>query len=189
MTRKVNQVRIISGELKHRQLNFPYNIEGLRPTPDRVRETLFNWLAPYLEDAKCLDAFAGSGALGIEALSRGANHVVFVDQDASVISNLKENLQKLAVFEKATITRADFSKASLSSTPFDIIFLDPPFEKNLLITSLDKLWQNKLLKNNTLIYFEWEENLTPNFPPYIKLIKQKKAGQVNFALAAMVCED
>src|SRR3989338_6201010 len=128
--RKPNRLRIIAGTWRGRKLTFPDTPE-LRPSPDRVRETLFNWLAPVIEGARCLDLFAGSGALGFEALSRGAHCVTFVDTSSEVISHLHTTLQQLST--TAEILKLNATKPfTCKNKPFDIVFLDPPFHQNLL---------------------------------------------------------
>src|SRR3990167_10966830 len=137
-------VRIIGGKWRSRRLKIP-SIQGLRPTPDRVRETLFNWLAPTITGAYCLDLFAGTGALGIEALSRGAAYVVFVDQSAEVVALLKEELKTLQV-ENAFIYQATVpTQLQAVDHSFDIVFLDPPYSENLLLPSCYYLEENGFL--------------------------------------------
>lgn len=128
---KTNQVRIIGGQWRRRSLQFP-DLPGLRPTPDRVRETLFNWLGQRLDGLRCLDLFAGSGALGFEAASRGAAEVVMVEQDARAMAALRKNREVLGA-DRVDLVAAD-GLAWLAGTPgvFDLIFLDPPFQAGLL---------------------------------------------------------
>ena len=125
--RAPNRIRIIGGTHRGRRLAFP-DAAGLRPTPDRVRETLFNWLMPHLPGARCLDLFAGSGALGLEAVSRGAREVVLVDANPAVVKSLQENLRLLGETERARVIRSDALAFLRKETdaPFDIVFLDPP---------------------------------------------------------------
>lgn len=179
-----NQLRIIAGEWRGRKLSFA-NVEGLRPTPDRVRETLFNWLAPLIEGARCLDLFAGSGALGLEALSRGADEVIMLDQSAKVIKQLKDNLSLLNC-DRATVKQGD-ALHYLQQSPekgFDVVFLDPPYRKNLLSPSIDKLQQHGWLKNGTRVYLEVEsEAELPPLPDNWELTRSKKSGQVAYHLA------
>ncbi len=122
-------MRIIAGELRRRRLAAP-DFEGLRPTSDRLRETLFNVLAPRVPGAVILDAFAGTGALGIEALSRGASHVTFVDEDRRAIALIEENVRRCAVAARCAIIRGRFNDVTqrLSRAPFDLVLLDPPYE-------------------------------------------------------------
>ena len=153
-----NQVRIIAGKWRSRKISFP-NIEGLRPTPDRVKETIFNWLAPHIVDARCLDLFAGSGALGFEALSRGAAHVVSVEKDPKAVSYIKDNKCTLKA-DGLEIIQTDSLKlieAPCASPPFDIAFVDPPYRLKVLPQCFLRLQQNGFLKPGAFIQFESEE--------------------------------
>ena len=134
----LNEVRIIGGKWKRRKLRFPDRPE-LRPTLDRVRETLFNWLAPYINDANCLDLFAGTGALGFEALSRGAAAVTLVERDPRLVANLHNHRERLNA-EHCTVVRADALRwLSRQTSRWDIVFIDPPFRSSLAEKSLEKL--------------------------------------------------
>lgn len=177
------QIRIIGGEWRGRKITVR-DMMHLRPTPDRVRETLFNWLAPHLPGAYCLDAFAGSGALGFEALSRGAKHVVMVDQAIDII----QLLQKECALFKAT--NADIYCAKLPTQlkpppqPFDIVFLDPPYDLDLLLPMCFYLEEHNYLAPNALIYLETRTPLDEKtLPATWQLIKSKKTGQVAYHLA------
>lgn len=176
------QIRIIGGEWRGRKIKVP-DIQDLRPTPDRVRETLFNWLSNKIAGAYCLDAFAGSGALGFEALSRGAKHVVMVDASSEVVSLLKE---ELAVFksDNADIYRANLpQQLKAPSHPFDIVFLDPPFSQDLLLPCCFYLEEHGFLTDGAYIYIESGGTLDENnLPEHWKIIKSKKAGQVAYHL-------
>ncbi len=133
---RLGQLRIIGGQWRSRRLNFP-EAPGLRPTPDRVRETLFNWLAPYVEGARVLDPFAGSGALLLEALSRGAAGALAVEFDPAAAAALRDNLALLRA-EGAEVRQGDALQRLQqdAATPFDLAFLDPPFHKDLLAPGL-----------------------------------------------------
>lgn len=172
-----NQLRIIAGQWKRRQLDFA-SIDGLRPTPDRVRETLFNWLMWEIQGAKVLDACAGSGALAFEALSRGASHVSMIEPNAQQVAYLKKNLQLLKV-ENAQLY-ADTAQKTLSKLPkqhFDVVFLDPPYSLNLWQTLAQQI--QPLLKNHALIYVEADRAFTQlALPSEWQLIKETKAGKV-----------
>ena len=177
-----NQLRIIAGQWRGRKLTFP-DLPGLRPTTDRIRETLFNWLQADIIGARCLDLFAGSGALGLEALSRNADRVVFVDSAVAATNQIKKNLTILN--DKRGIVHQVDAISFLSSygeTPFDVIFLDPPFNKGLLETCITALQQSKCLKSQGLIYVECEKQLTVNIPEDWILLKEKQAGQVKYRL-------
>lgn len=176
MSKNPNEIRIIGGKWRGRKLKF---LPGshLRPTPNRVRETLFNWLAPVIEGAVCLDLFAGSGALGFEALSRGAARVVMVDKSHNVIKNLKENAVILEA-EKIEFICAEFSPKmkNIFSQKFDIVFLDPPFYKNLIKPSLEWLEKNNCLTSDAFIYIEHERQA--DLPENWEIYRSQVAGQV-----------
>ncbi len=177
-----NQLRIIAGQWRGWRLRFP-NVPGLRPTPDRVRETLFNWLTPILPGARCLDLFAGSGALGLEALSRGAGEVVFVEQHAAAVAVLRENLVQLGV-TTAQVNQADALRwLQRSPTPFDIVWLDPPFGQNWLVPVCAMLEQAGWLTATAWIYLESETTLGPlSLPAHWMPYRQKTAGAVAYRL-------
>jgi 16S rRNA (guanine966-N2)-methyltransferase len=181
-----NQLRIIGGEWRGRKLRFP-DVEGLRPTTDRVRETLFNWLQPVIHGARCLDLFAGSGALGLEALSRGAANVCFVDSDRRAVQSLKDNLALLQD-QAGTVVQADaLTYLKAGPQPFDIVFLDPPFRKELLQPCLELLYSEGWLADNARLYIEVEQELgEPELPPGWEWQRSKKAGQVVYGLAVRV---
>ena len=173
-------VRIIGGNFRGKKLPVP-DMEGLRPTPDRVRETLFNWLMHDIRDAHCLDAFAGSGALGFEAFSRGAAHVTLLEKDPKAYQNL---IKQATAFQslKLVIKNTDacgFLKQK--HTPFNIIFLDPPFANNYLPACLDALTKSDLLAPNGLIYLEAPQEIDVD-QNHWQCIKVKKAGQIVFGL-------
>ncbi len=178
-----NQLRIIGGEWRGRKLSFP-DVEGLRPTTDRVRETVFNWLQPVIHGARCLDLFAGSGALGLEALSRGAAAVSFVDTDRRAVQSLKDNLSLLKD-EHGSVVQADaLSFLRGEPQPFDIVFLDPPFRKALLQPCLELLCNGGWLSESARLYIEVEQELgEPQLPPGWEMVRRKQAGQVIYGLA------
>ena len=177
-----NQIRIIGGQWRSRRLEFP-DAPGLRPTSDRVRETLFNWLAPVLPGARCLDLFAGSGALGIEALSRGAAEVVFVERDPAAVRVLRDNLTRL----KAEGGRVELAEAlnwlRRPGTPFEIVFLDPPFDADLLEPACAALEAGGWLTATAWIYLEAAAGWTPALPAGWTLHREKTAGMVAYRLA------
>lgn len=180
---KSGQLRIIGGQWRSRKLPI-HDLEGLRPTTDRVRETLFNWLAPYLAGARVLDCFAGSGALSLEALSRYADFAQQFEMQASAAKQLKDNLRTLDC-NKGNVTQGDSLKL-LASSPeeaFDIVFIDPPFNKDLVNQTLSLLEQNHWLNDDALIYIETEtQHGQLSIPATWTLLKEKKAGQVNYRL-------
>ncbi len=172
-------VRIIAGQWRGRKLRV-LNKPGLRPTPDRVRETLFNWLALPLSRSYCLDLFAGSGALGLEAASRGAQQVLLVEKDRDVVHNLQHQLTQLTA-DNVKIIRADVVKF-LDRTPsdaFNIIFLDPPFNSHLLTKTCTLLAQHGWLHPEAFVYLKTERRLgIPVLPNGWQIIRQQIVGQV-----------
>lgn len=178
------QVRIIGGKWRGRKLSV-VDAEGLRPTPDRVRETLFNWLARDCQQASVLDCFAGSGALGFEALSRGAVRLVALEQHPKAIANLKLQAE---CFETSAIEilRGDALKSiSQLRQKFDIVFIDPPYAEPQLRAQVFRLLEERhCLQPAARIYFEWPGNESFDLPsPSLQWLKQKSAGQVNYAIA------
>jgi 16S rRNA (guanine966-N2)-methyltransferase len=179
-----NSVRIIGGGWRGRRVSFP-DVPGLRPTPDRVRETLFNWLQHHLAGARCLDLFAGSGALGLEALSRGAREVVFVEQAVAASRALQEQLTRLGGAGQARVTEMGAARY-LRSTPqaFDIVFLDPPFGHDALAEYMPLLDAGEWLRPGALVYLENEKSAgVPPLPARWELLKSKSAGEVGYHLA------
>ncbi|MCC9661050.1 MULTISPECIES: 16S rRNA (guanine(966)-N(2))-methyltransferase RsmD [unclassified Pseudoalteromonas] len=173
-------IRIISGQFRGRKLPVK-DVQGLRPTTDRIKETVFNWLMQDTRDAAVLDCFAGSGGLGFEALSRFAKRAVFFELDKSAASQLIQNISTLKL-ENATIKQGD-SLALLANNSldeqFDLVFVDPPFRQNLAEKSCLLLESNQWLTEQALIYVELESELTSFTPPgNWLLLKEKSAGQV-----------
>lgn len=185
MTGQNNKLRIIGGQWRGRKLNFP-DAPGLRPTPDRVRETLFNWLHTRIAGSHCLDLFAGSGALGFEALSRDAKHVTMIDNNREVIATLEKNITLLGA-DNVKLLNADVSKLlaqvnSLEQT-FDIVFLDPPYHQDLITVCCEALEDNGFLAPVSYLYMEAEFRiLTDILPETFSVMRSKKAGNVNFHL-------
>lgn len=173
-------VRIIGGKFRGKKLHFPIS-SGLRPTPDRVRETLFNWLMQDIYGAKCLDAFAGSGALGFEAISRGAAEVVMVETAPSVLQHLRKHAAALAVNNLQIIADDARHYLRTSKQAFDIIFMDPPFAENYLADCIALMTTNTILRKEGLLYIESAEKPSLAEEHWI-LLKEKKAGQVFYAL-------
>lgn len=157
---------------------------GLRPTADRVRETLFNWLAPVIAGSRCLDLFAGSGALGFEAASRGAAEVVMIEHAPAVVRVLEANARALGA-AGIRIRRADaLAWLQTAGLPFDIVFVDPPFEAGLVTPSCELLAAKGWLSAGALVYLETPANRSfPVLPPDWTLLRDKQAGKVRFALA------
>jgi 16S rRNA (guanine966-N2)-methyltransferase len=174
-------LRIIGGSWRGRRLRFPASPE-IRPTPDRVRETLFNWLSLRVPGARCLDLFAGSGALGLEALSRGAAHVTFVERDAAAAREIAARLAEWGA-SAASVEHADaatFLRAS--AAPFDIVFLDPPFASELLAPTAARLEQGGWLAEGALVYLECPASAPPHVPRVWTALKAKRAGEVGYHL-------
>ena len=179
-----NQLRIIGGTHRSRLVSFP-DRDGLRPTADRVRETLFNWLQSTVAGARCLDLFAGSGALGFEALSRGADAVTLLDSDAGVVRHLRESAENLG-FDSAVIEQiaaADWLTRSGHQGEFDIAFLDPPFAEATLYESCRELQESGVMKPGAQVYLEHESPLVEDkLPANWQAIKSRSAGKVHFGL-------
>ncbi|MGA9333597.1 MAG: 16S rRNA (guanine(966)-N(2))-methyltransferase RsmD [Rudaea sp.] len=174
------RVRIIGGSLRGSRLDVAA-APGLRPTPDRARETLFNWLMPVIEGATCLDLFAGSGALGIEALSRGAARVDFVESDRRLAAKLNENLQRLR--QTATVECVDaLAFLPASQRQYDVVFVDPPFALALWETIAQALESSGRLAAYAWIYVESPTAVDLRLPPTWTLHRQARAGAVTFAL-------
>jgi 16S rRNA (guanine966-N2)-methyltransferase len=173
-------IRVISGQFRGRKLPVK-DVQGLRPTTDRIKETVFNWLMQDTRDANVLDCFAGSGGLGFEALSRFASTAVFIELDSSAAKQLAQNIATLKL-QNAQVRHTNslsFLEQKNSNTPFDLVFVDPPFRKNLAQTSCNLLEINNWLSEEALIYLEVESDLNTFKPPSNwLLIKEKKAGQV-----------
>ncbi|HEV7135601.1 MAG TPA: 16S rRNA (guanine(966)-N(2))-methyltransferase RsmD [Steroidobacteraceae bacterium] len=177
-------LRIIAGAWRGRRLRFPPSPQ-IRPTPDRVRETLFNWLSLRVPGARCLDLFAGSGALGLEALSRGAAHVTFVERDAAAAREIAARLEEWG----ARTARVDPSDAhrfldAAPEQPFDIAFLDPPFASALLEESAARLERGGWLADDALIYIEYPAAADPAaaLPQNWARRRSKRAGDVGYHL-------
>ncbi|MBI4356710.1 MAG: 16S rRNA (guanine(966)-N(2))-methyltransferase RsmD [Gammaproteobacteria bacterium] len=181
-------IRIIGGEWRGRKVIFR-TLPTLRPTPDRVRETLFNWLSPVIAGSACLDLFAGSGILGLEALSRGAHHVSFVEQEKLTALSIREHLKKFRAEQKGTV----FWEESLewlkkTSEKFDIVFCDPPFQSLLskdfqIVSCFQQLQISSHLNPNALIYIESPKRLKDlPLPPDWQVYRDKTAGDVRYML-------
>ncbi len=172
-----NRVRIIAGAWRSRVVHFP-DSPGLRPTPDRVRETLFNWLGQYLDGLACLDLFAGSGALGFEALSRGAKRVVMVEQDRATSRALRESAAALEA-GNLEIVQSDAMRF-LDGTPerFDVAFVDPPYDSKLVGSALERLPRH--LNPGARVYAESAERIALAAP--WRAVREDRAGAVHFGL-------
>ena len=184
MPKKQATTRIIGGSLKGSKLPYKQN-KSIRPTESKTKETLFNWLLNDLQGKVCLDMFAGTGSLGIEALSRGAEKVVFVEKQKILSDKLKGNLKRLDVYVYSHVLHANAFSVDFDNLPykFDILFLDPPFRENLIQRSLDLIEKANILSPKGLIYLECEKELqlgqlTKNF----NLLKEAKGGQTQYCL-------
>lgn len=176
-----NEFRIIAGEWRRRKLHFP-PLEGIRPSPDRVRETLFNWLRDHVPGARCLDLFAGSGALGLEALSRGATSVTFVDRERLAADAMREHLALLEA-RGGVVAQADALEwLKGRPEPFDIVFLDPPFATDLAARAMAALEGGGWLKPTALVYMEHAADAPPAIPAGWQVLRESRAGRVGFRL-------
>ena len=180
MSRGGGRVRIIAGRLRGSRIDLP-DRPGLRPTPDRVRETLFNWLAPYVEGVRALDLFAGSGALGIEALSRGAAEVEFVESERTLVDALRATLTRL---KQSAVVHGLVASQFLQSAraPYALLFLDPPFAENLWSTTAERLEQGGFLADGAMVYVETPRALHPVLPANWRLHRELLAGEVRASL-------
>ena len=177
------ELRIIGGDWRSRKLRFP-DAGGVRPTPARTRETLFNWLSFHLAGSDCLDLFAGSGALGLEALSRGAATATLVDHTPELATALRDNLRLLKSNGGEVICAGveNYLKQR-DRPPFDIVFMDPPFRQGWLERLFPLLDQQEWIRPGGWVYVEHEsENPTPVVPATWQLHRQKSAGQVTYSL-------
>lgn len=178
------RLRIIGGCWRGRRLPVAAQ-PGLRPTADRVRETLFNWLAPVIEGSHCLDCFAGSGALGLEAASRGAASVTMLERSPAVTRSLRANVNELGA-RQLTVHCADALEwlAQSPTMAFHVCFLDPPFDADLLVPTLARLTEGGWLAAGALVYVEADKATPlPKLPPDWRWLRDKCAGQVRYALA------
>lgn len=177
-------IRLTGGQWRGTRLPVT-DADGLRPTSERIRETLFNWLTPTIEGARCIDCFAGTGALGLEALSRGAAYVEFFETDEAAAKSLKKQLQTLGADERAQVNVHDFERAALSSTPIDVVFIDPPFALCIHTRTIEHL--APALKSDARIYLEYpaeqDETLATEIDARLETLRAKRAGAVGYRLA------
>ena len=180
--------RVIGGTWGSRRLSFP-SIDGLRPTTDRVKETVFNWLASDIDGARVLDLFAGSGSLGFEALSRGAVLLTAIERDRAAAQAIRDNIKLLDKQGHTTteVLQADaiewLKQSVAKSTTYDLVFLDPPFRQGLLDECIELLRYNPILQKGALVYLELEQERNDlNTPVHWGLLKEKVAGQVSYRL-------
>lgn len=178
----LGQVRIISGLWRGRKLPV-HDAQGLRPTTDRVKETLFNWIAQDIPQSRCLDVFAGSGGLGFEAASRQASQVTMLEMNRQVCQQLSKNVTALKA-ENIDIHNIDsLAYLDKAGEAYDVVFIDPPFRQGLLEEVIHRLEDNHWLTPQALIYIETEKELVlPIMPNHWQLLKEKQAGQVSYRL-------
>ncbi len=182
MKRHSGKLRIIGGQHKGRKISF-FEAQGLRPTPDRIRETLFNWLTLYIEGSACLDLFAGSGAIGLEALSRGAKTVTFVESNNKTAEKIRQNLRLLNSANYHVFCQNALFYLEKTKKKFDIIFLDPPFNSQLLQKSINTVQELELLNNSSWVYLEYASNSNPpKVPHHWQLHGSTKAGDTKACL-------
>ena len=178
------RIRIIGGKWRGRKLPVP-DVAGLRPTPDRVRETLFNWLQPIISGTRCLDLYAGTGILGLEAISRGAASAVLVEQDPSLVARIRRNSEILDAGAAVHVEQAEAQKwLRQNSNRFDVVFLDPPFGQGLVAKSARLLKDRECLQPHAMIYVESEPEL--ELPDWFRIVRQGKAGKVKFMLVELL---
>lgn len=182
-SKKQGQVRIIGGQWRGRKLSFTAT-DGLRPTGDRIRETVFNWLAASVVDAHCADLFAGSGALGLEALSRGARHCDFVDSSMVAFAHITEHLQVLGATSRSSCSPVSALQYLQSTAiPYDIVFIDPPFQQQLVEPVCAALARMALLAPDARVYVEMAATAPPpRMPPEWNLYREKVSGGVIYRL-------
>lgn len=177
-----SQLRIIAGHWRGRKLSF-LNREELRPTPDRVRETLFNWLQADIAGSRCLDLFAGSGALGFEAASRGAGSVVMLDSNTATVALLSNNIDRLQAEQIQAICYDAIEYLKADSQPFDMVFVDPPYKSGLIGICCALLEQKHWLSKHAKIYVECDaQDELKGLPENWRCERSKKAGQVGYRL-------
>ena len=186
---KKGEIRIIGGKWKGKKIYFNLN-DDLRPTPDRAKETLFNWLGQDLNKMYCLDLFSGTGALGLEALSRGAKKVTFVEKNKDYLQKIKKVYLEISEKRDCDFFCADcleWVQNNNSKAKYDLIFIDPPFNKNLIDNLLSNILRRELLSESGKIYFEFEKKLDLKIPESLDLKKKKSLGGKSYVLAEITC--
>ena len=189
--KKTGELRLIAGQWRGRKLPI-LTSEGLRPTTDRVRETLFNWLQFDIQGAQVVDLFAGSGSLGFEAASRGAQQVTLIEMDKAAARQLSQNVSRLSAPQINVVQQSalDWLKAeSTQHTKLDIVFIDPPFNKSLVSPTLGALKRGEWLHSDSLVYVESERNLPPEIFNDFDILREKHHGQVSFRLLTPSTEE
>ncbi|CAL4326093.1 16S rRNA (guanine(966)-N(2))-methyltransferase RsmD [Buchnera aphidicola] len=175
--KKKGKIYIISGKLKGRKISFS-NFLNLRPTTNRIRETLFEWLSKYIKNSRCLDCFAGSGALGFEAISRNAEFLTLLEIEKKTVSILQKNIKKLNINNLELIHTNTFHWLKKTGKPYDIIFIDPPYYQGLIQKTLILLENKKWVKKNSLIYIEKEKSQDLILPKNWILYKKKNTKHI-----------
>lgn len=181
---RATTLRLIGGDWGGRRLPI-VEANGLRPTGERVRETLFNWLAPIITGARCIDCFAGTGALGLEALSRGATHVDFIEPDRRVADTLHQSIDLLEADNRAQVLKTEFQQFKPNGHPIDIAFIDPPFDRAGHTAAVEQI--TPALATEARVYLEYPADqsaaLTAAIEPWLETLRTKRAGAVGFCLA------
>lgn len=175
--KKNGKIYIISGKLKGRKISFN-NVSNLRPTTNQIRETLFEWLSKYIKNSRCLDCFAGSGALGIEAISRQAAFSTLLEINKTTFYNLKKNIRELNISNAEIIRTNTLYWLKKSGQPYDIIFIDPPYHQGLIKKTMDLLEHKKWIKKNSFIYIEKEKQQSLIIPKNWTLYKKKITNKI-----------
>ena len=185
---KKGEIRITGGKWKGKKIYFDLS-DDLRPTPDRAKETLFNWLGQNLSEMNCLDLFSGTGALGLEAISRGAKRVTFVEKNKDYLQKIKKVHLDMSLKENCDFFCAEclnWVRNYKSEMKYDLIFIDPPFNKNLIDDLLTDILNKNLLSKNGKIYFEFEKKLDLRIPDSLCLKKEKSLGEKSYVLAEVI---
>lgn len=180
MRKRVGELRIVGGAWRSRRLRFPA-VPELRPTPDRARETLFNWLGPWIEGRRVLDLFAGSGALGLEALSRGAAEAVFVEHARPAVTALRTNIEVLGATGASVVCTDALRFLARARDDFDLVFIDPPYASGLARLALERLLALQLLRAGGRAYLEHDgaAGATFEIPPPLQLYRELRVGTVH----------
>ena len=183
------EVRIISGQYKGRKLKI--NDTGVKPTPDRVRETLFNWLEPIVHDSSILDLFAGSGVLGVEALSRGGKHLTLIDSSPNVHQSLEQQIENIGIcnYRNLCMDAFKFIGSKNKKSSFDIIFIDPPYGSYDLIEIITLLYENNWASKTTWVYYETNQLITTEGQFGCYIYKESRAGKVYYGLIRQIDSD
>ena len=183
MSRNIHGIKVIAGKWRGRNISMPLDSD-IRPTPNRVRETLFNWLQPVITGARCLDLYSGSGSLGIESLSRGAKEVTFVDIEKRYLDNIKSNIMRFGEYDSAKYICFDVDNmlSAESSVQYDVIFIDPPYFKNFLSKSLQGLTSCGIVAKDALIYCEKHKKDNIIIPDDFIIFRHKQYASVEFYL-------